>query len=257
MSFKVFDERSSAILRGRKISAVKVVSGTPTNSEREDDGVSLASAFDCAADPKHKIVYMTPEMAVKGIHVIAQFHRKHPVPLLAIDEAHCISEWGPDFRHSYRQLGSLRAALIGTPCVAVTATANARVQEDIIHSVGLDLHSVEGLFKGSFDRPRLKLSTVLVGQLHGHDCVVAIANTIDAGCSIVYCMACQEVDTLCKELQVHLNEMVAQYHGKMHADNKKRAHNSWASGKRVLLGAAGCAWTQLCLVTAISSYSPV
>ena len=144
------------------------------------------------ACPTHKMVYITPETAIKGIDTIAKFHRQHPVSLVAIDEAHCISEWGPNFRPSYRQLGRLRVALPGVPCVAVTATANARVQGDIINSLELILHSVEGLFKGSYNRPKPKLNTVLVEELNG--CVSTIATTITVGCSIVHCITCAEVN---------------------------------------------------------------
>ena len=72
--------------------------------------------------------------------------------LFAIDEAHCISSWGHDFRHAYRSLGEMRSKFPDVPVIAVTATATPRVQDDIVHS--LRLRSPD-IFNHGFDRPNL------------------------------------------------------------------------------------------------------
>ena len=215
-------------MKRHDICAKKVVSGVPTASDREDGGTSLHLAFDCSEMPKHKVVYMTPEMAMNGMQVMSKFHKKHGITLLAVDEAHCISEWGHDFRNCYRGLGQLREALPGTPCVALTATANARVQSDIIESLGLCLNSGDNLFKGSFNRANLKLNAMVVGQLS--DSVAIVGSRITNGCSIVYCITRQEVETICEQLQEHLGEVVAKYHSKMGEADKKSAYQAWGSG---------------------------
>jgi RecQ family ATP-dependent DNA helicase len=217
-----------ASLKRHNICAKKVVPGVPTANDSEDGAISLQLAFDCTKTPKHKLVYMTPEMAMKGMQVMSEFHKRHGISLLAVDEAHCISEWGNDFRNSYRELGRLREVLPGAPCVALTATANARVQSDIIESLGLCLNSGDNLFKGSFNRANLKLNAMVVRQLS--DSVAIVGSKITAGCSIVYCITCQEVETMCEQLREHLNEVVAKYHGKMEEADKKSAHQAWGSG---------------------------
>src|SRR6185437_1592340 len=80
-----------------------------------------------------------------------------PLSLIAIDEAHCVSQWGHDFRPDYRTLGRLADLFPGVPRIAVTATADARTREDIVRSLRLDGAEV---IVDSFARPNLQLSAV-------------------------------------------------------------------------------------------------
>jgi ATP-dependent DNA helicase RecQ len=99
-----------------------------------------------------KFIYLSPERAQ---HPIVQAHLSQmQLSLLAIDEAHCISEWGHDFRPAYREILSLKKLLPEIPTIAVTATATAAVREDICTS--LKLQSPEKII-GSFDRPNIEL----------------------------------------------------------------------------------------------------
>jgi len=99
---------------------------------------------------KTKLLYLAPErLLMDGFLEIIQ---KLPVRLLAIDEAHCISEWGHDFRREYRQLRRVRSLLPGVPCIALTATATDKVQQDIVKQLGMGEHT---LVKGSFVRRNL------------------------------------------------------------------------------------------------------
>ena len=78
--------------------------------------------------------------------------------LLAVDEAHCISNWGVSFRPEYRNIAKLKEVLPAqTATIAVTATANSRVKRDMITSLDLDLSSGAGFVQASFDRPNIKL----------------------------------------------------------------------------------------------------
>ncbi|MCB1131800.1 MAG: DNA helicase RecQ [Verrucomicrobiae bacterium] len=97
-----------------------------------------------------KLVYLAPERLMSGDFL--SIVRSWNVTALAIDEAHCISEWGHDFRPEYRRLRELRAALPGVSAIALTATATPRVREDILAQLGLRDAAV---FLASFNRPNL------------------------------------------------------------------------------------------------------
>ncbi|XP_068089721.1 bifunctional 3'-5' exonuclease/ATP-dependent helicase WRN [Hyperolius riggenbachi] len=103
---------------------------------------------------KIKIIYMTPEFCSSGISLLQDLDNKYGLTLIAIDEAHCISEWGHDFRSAYRNLGSLKKMLPMVPIVALTATASPSIRQDILKS--LDLHDPQ-VTCTSFDRPNLFL----------------------------------------------------------------------------------------------------
>ncbi|XP_053318707.1 bifunctional 3'-5' exonuclease/ATP-dependent helicase WRN [Spea bombifrons] len=103
---------------------------------------------------RFKVIYMTPEFCSSGMSLLQDLHNKYGITLIAIDEAHCISEWGHDFRSAYRNLGSLKRTLKTVPFVALTATASPSIREDIIRS--LDLQDPQ-ITCTSFDRPNLFL----------------------------------------------------------------------------------------------------
>lgn len=98
-----------------------------------------------------KLLYISPERLVGGMmHLLQQAH----VSLFAIDEAHCISCWGHDFRPEYTQLGQLRELFPGVPIMALTATADKITKQDILKQINImDART----FIGSFDRPNLSL----------------------------------------------------------------------------------------------------
>ncbi|MCU0753415.1 MAG: RecQ family ATP-dependent DNA helicase, partial [Akkermansiaceae bacterium] len=97
-----------------------------------------------------KLVYLAPERLMSGDFLTTV--RNWNVTALAVDEAHCISEWGHDFRPEYRRLRELREALPGVPAIALTATATPRVREDILSQLALREAAV---FLASFNRPNL------------------------------------------------------------------------------------------------------
>ncbi|MAF38017.1 MAG: DNA helicase RecQ [Chloroflexi bacterium] len=105
---------------------------------------------DQAREGKIKILYVAPErLALPGFR---RFLQSLEVSLIAIDEAHCISEWGHDFRPDYRNLKALRESFPGVPVIALTATATEPVREDIVNQLGLKKPEI---FISSFDRPNL------------------------------------------------------------------------------------------------------
>lgn len=167
----------------------------------EDD---LVRALDNCKFGNFKFLYLSPERAQ---HPLVQAHlSKMQLSLLAIDEAHCISEWGHDFRPAYREIISLKNLLPDIPTIAVTATATAAVREDIYNS--LELQSPEKIV-GSFDRPNIELRVV-----HTDNKLEAISAALEpkGTPSIVYVGTRKSAELLSN----HLNNMghkVAFFHG--------------------------------------------
>lgn len=104
--------------------------------------------------PSLRLLYVTPELiATPGFMLkLTKIHARGLLNLIAIDEAHCISMWGHDFRPSYRKLASLRTRLPDIPVLALTATAVPKVQKDVIESLCLRNPLI---LKSSFNRPNI------------------------------------------------------------------------------------------------------
>ena len=85
---------------------------------------------------RYQFIYMTPELAAASADSLARLRAVRGLALVAVDEAHCVSEWGHDFRPAFKELGVLRRALPGVPLMALTATATARVREVCLCLVG-------------------------------------------------------------------------------------------------------------------------
>jgi len=130
-------------LRQRQVSA-----GLCGTGAQADIGASLQGM----AARAFRIVYMTPEFALQHLSEIAGF--RSSICLLGVDEAHCISSWGHDFRPVYREVGRLRAALAGVPAMCVTATCTAEVSEDIRRCMCFSTNFVH--IKGPMNRANLK-----------------------------------------------------------------------------------------------------
>jgi ATP-dependent DNA helicase RecQ len=141
---------------------------------------------------RYRLLYVSPERLVgEGHDWFTGLLAASRVSFVAIDEAHCISQWGHDFRPEYRQLSRLREHLPGVSMHAFTATATARVRHDIAAQLGLrdPLHLV-----GSFDRPNLTYRVLARWGLKQQLSAVLARHRGDAG--IVYCTSRKEVDAL-------------------------------------------------------------
>lgn len=110
---------------------------------------------DKALSGKLKILYIAPERMSLGS--FKMFLKNLDLSLIAVDEAHCISEWGHDFRPDYRNLKMLKSLFPQTPIIALTATATGKVQQDILKELGIEQAKV---FISSFNRPNLNLRVI-------------------------------------------------------------------------------------------------
>jgi ATP-dependent DNA helicase RecQ len=147
-------------------------------------------------DGRYRLLYVSPERLVgEGHEWFTNVLSSARVSFVAIDEAHCISQWGHDFRPEYRQLARLRELLPGVSLHAFTATATARVRHDIAQQLGLrdPLHLV-----GSFDRPNLTYRVLARSGLKQQLAEVLARHRGEGG--IVYCTSRKEVDALAEWL---------------------------------------------------------
>jgi ATP-dependent DNA helicase RecQ len=141
---------------------------------------------------EYRLLYVSPERLVgEGSDGFISLLSSCNVSFVAIDEAHCISQWGHDFRPEYRQLGRLRQALPGISLHAYTATATGRVRRDIAVQLGL---SEPLQFVGSFDRPNLIYRALARATLKKQLLEVLARHQRESG--IIYCTSRREVDAL-------------------------------------------------------------
>ena len=133
----------------------KGIKADALNSKTDSDDRKRIRADLNSEEPSIKLLYITPELAAtEGFRsLLHSLNEKEKIGRIAIDEAHCVSEWGHDFRPDYLKLGELRDLFPHVPCIALTATATARVQEDILKSLHM-LPSVD-IFKTASFRSNL------------------------------------------------------------------------------------------------------
>ena len=139
-----------------------------------------------------KLLYVAPE----SIWGITNYLEKSIISLIAVDEAHCISSWGHDFRPAYTQLKRLQLEFPGTPIIALTATADKATQEDIVNQLGVPKATK---FISSFDRPNLYLD-VRPGQQRLQQILKFIGSRgLQSG--IIYCLSRKNTETLAAKLK--------------------------------------------------------
>ncbi len=167
----------------------------------------------------YKIVYIAPERF--NSPTFMAMIRQVPIALFAIDEAHCISQWGHDFRPSYLRLKDVIKSLNFPPVIALTATATKQVQDDILDQ--LNIAQIETFVSG-FDRPNLKFLSVGLSVEKKKKELVRIIKSIK-GSGIVYASTKKSVE----EVAVFLNENnlpAAAYHGGMEKGVRNEAQNN-------------------------------
>ena len=145
-----------------------------------------------------KLLYVAPESLTKEENV--EFLRTVKISFVAVDEAHCISEWGHDFRPEYRNLKSIIARLDDTiPIIGLTATATPKVQEDIIKNLGI---TNAKLFKASFNRPNLFYEVRTKTENIEAD-IIRFVKQNSGKSGIIYCLSRKKVEELAQVLQVN------------------------------------------------------
>ncbi len=169
----------------------------------------------------HRLVFVAPERVLtpRFLDLVARLE----VMSFAIDEAHCISQWGHDFRPEYRQLASLRERFPGASLHAYTATATERVRDDIVAQ--LRLHDPQ-ILVGGFDRPNLVYRVVPRTDLHAQ--VRDVLGRHAGEAAIVYCLSRRDAEGMAERLSAK-GVRAAHYHAGMEADDRRRTQDRFAA----------------------------
>ncbi len=144
-----------------------------------------------------KLLYVAPESLIKEEYV--EFLRKQKISFVAIDEAHCISEWGHDFRPEYRNLRNIIKQIDNVPIIGLTATATEKVQEDILKTLGMTDAKV---FKASFNRANLFYEVRPKTKEVEKDIIRFIKQRLGKS-GVIYCLSRKKVEEIAQVLQVN------------------------------------------------------
>ena len=173
---------------------------------------------------KIKLLYIAPERL--GSNFFCNVLRAMPIAQVIVDEAHCISEWGHDFRPSYRLIGEWLNSLPKRPIVgAFTATATKYVENDIKKLLGLDKANV---YVTGFDRPNLSFSVIRTPKRM--DYVVHYVRQHDNENGIIYCATRKDVDRVYENL-TRAGIKVGHYHGGLSDEVRREMQNAYADDK--------------------------
>ncbi len=144
-----------------------------------------------------KLLYVAPESLTKEEYV--DFLKDQKISFVAIDEAHCISEWGHDFRPEYRNLRNIISKIDDVPIIGLTATATPKVQEDILKTLGM---SDATTFKASFNRPNL-FYEVRPKTVDVNKDIIRFVKQYQGKSGIIYCLSRKKVEEVAQVLQVN------------------------------------------------------
>lgn len=172
---------------------------------------------------KVSFLYVSPERLKTKLFV--ERLKKMSLGLLVVDEAHCISEWGHDFRPSYLDVHLVREIHPKTPIIALTATATKRVQEDIVKQ--LQLNNVK-IFQGSFHRPNLSFKLFQTEDKLGK--IIDYCSRMIGKTGIVYCQTRKSVKEIARILDFKAIK-VGIYHGGMNQNDRKNMLDAWMSNE--------------------------
>ncbi|XP_050991830.1 recQ-like DNA helicase BLM isoform X2 [Labeo rohita] len=198
------------------------LSGDKTDSEAGRIYMQLSRK-----DPPIRLLYATPEKVCASGRMISALQNLYERGLLArivIDEAHCVSQWGHDFRPDYKRLHELRRMFPNIPIMALTATATPRVQKDILNQLAMTRPQV---FTMSFNRHNLKYSVLPKRPKKvDEECIQWIKKYYPRDSGIVYCLSRNDCDTLADSLQ-RAGIAALAYHAGLSDSDREYVQNKW------------------------------
>ena len=207
-----------------------MINGEVTEEHRH---IVMKGLRDPNAEKLIQLLYVTPEMLNKSQAMISAFtdlyHRKK-LARIVIDEAHCVSQWGHDFRPDYKLLGEIRKRFPGVPVMALTATATENVKVDVIHNLGMKGCET---FTQSFNRPNLTYEVRHKGN--GKEVLESIAKTIKNSyrnqSGIIYCFSRKNCESLAEKLAKEYKIKAHHYHAGLQSAEKAGIQRMWQTGE--------------------------
>ncbi|KAJ7531759.1 hypothetical protein O6H91_14G057500 [Diphasiastrum complanatum] len=175
----------------------------------------------------YKLLYVTPEKIARSDYLfrnLESLHRRELLARIVIDEAHCVSQWGHDFRLDYQGLGVLKQKFPTVPLMALTATATLSVKEDVVQVLGLTKCII---FRQTFNRPNLRYAVLPKAK----KCIEEINNFIkerhrdESG--IIYCFSRNDCEKLAEQLR-EFGHKAAYYHANMDPDERTSVQRRWS-----------------------------
>jgi len=194
----------------RALRAAGVEAGALTSGNTEEETEQVFAALD---EGRLKLLYMAPERLASGATL--PMLRRINCTLIAVDEAHCVSQWGHDFRPDYLRIGELRRAL-NVPLAAFTATADEETRAEIVTRL-FDGVAPDSFLRG-FDRPNIHLAFAVKDS--PRDQILAFAAARRGQSGIVYCATRAKTETLAAALRAE-GHATAFYHGGMEAEARR------------------------------------
>jgi len=177
------------------------------------------------AEQKIKLLYVAPESLAGLSHILTETY----ISCVAIDEAHCISSWGHDFRPSYQQLGFLKRTLPNTPIIALTATADKATRQDIVDQLNIPKAKK---FISSFDRPNIKLDVRPADKRAAQILNFIQKRPNESG--IVYCLSRKGTEKLAEKLQ-DKNIEAAAYHAGLSFEERTQIQEDFIFDKKQVI----------------------
>ena len=196
----------------RALKAAGVDAGALTSGNTEDETEEVFAALD---DGRLKLLYLAPERLAAAATL--SMLRRIGVSMIAVDEAHCVSQWGHDFRPDYLRIGELRRTL-GVPLAAFTATADAETRAEIVTRLFDGAAPVT--FLRGFDRPNIRLGFAVKDSPRDQILRYAAARKGQSG--IIYCSSRAKTEVLAQALR-EAGHSVLHYHAGMDADDRRQA----------------------------------
>ena len=177
---------------------------------------------------KVKLVYVSPEGILSP--QMLEFFTKIDISLIAIDEAHCVSQWGHEFRKDYTRLGELKDAFPDVPFIALTATADSRTRSDISDQIRLKSPQV---FISSFDRPNIKYMILdRDDEMKQLDSFIKSYHPLDTG--IVYCLSRDKVERVAGALK-KMGYPAVPYHAGLSLEVRRKNQERFNADDRIIV----------------------